>query len=116
MMDWLAELERLAKTIGALPSGVERANAKGALALFVCANLPAILAMGGERDALRRDVDRLRENLKHSHGRFLNINICLSSGGTKREAIAIADLGEDCIKGYLDYHPAPPQEKPDGLD
>lgn len=53
--------------------------------------------------ALEATVERLRDNLRHSQGRFLNINICLSSGGTKREAIAIADLGEDCIKGYLAY-------------
>jgi Lar family restriction alleviation protein len=49
------------------------------------------------------EIARYRENLKHSQGRFLNINIILSSGGTKREAIAIADLGENCIKGYLAY-------------
>jgi hypothetical protein len=46
---------------------------------------------------------RLRKNISHCQGRFLNINICLSSGGTKREAIAIADVGEDCCKGYLAY-------------
>lgn len=55
---------------------------------------------------LREENARLRVNLTHSQGRFLNINICLSSGGTKREAIAIADLGEDCIKGYLTYDSA----------
>jgi len=47
------------------------------------------------------EIERLREALRHSQGRFLNINICLSSGGTKREAIAIADVGEDCIKMAL---------------
>ena len=58
--------------------------------------------------ALQSEIARLRDNLRHSQGRFLNINICLSSGGTKREANAIADLGEDCIKGYLEYPSASP--------
>ena len=50
---------------------------------------------------LEADVTRYRTNLTHCQGRFLNINIALSSGGSKREAIEIADLGEDCCKGYL---------------
>lgn len=45
---------------------------------------------------------RLWDVLGHSKGRFLNINIALSSGGTKREAIMIAVLGEDCIKMAFD--------------
>lgn len=49
-------------------------------------------------------VERLHwreEALRHAQGRFLNINIALSSGGTKREAIGIADVGEDCCKMAL---------------
>ena len=49
----------------------------------------------------KAEIARLRKALRHSQGRFLNINICLLSGGTKREAIAIADVGEDCIKMAL---------------
>jgi hypothetical protein len=56
-----------------------------------------------ELTRLTTENARLRANISHCQGRFLNINICLSSGGTKREAIAIADLGEDCCKGYLAY-------------
>lgn len=40
----IAELEALAAYVVRLPSGVERANAKAELALFVTHNLPAILA------------------------------------------------------------------------
>jgi hypothetical protein len=47
------------------------------------------------------EIERLRDALRHAQGRFLNINICLSSGGSKREAITIADVGEDCIKMAL---------------
>lgn len=42
--DQIAELEALAAYVVRLPSGVERANAKAELALFVTHNLPAILA------------------------------------------------------------------------
>ena len=47
------------------------------------------------------EIERLRTNISHCQGRFLNINIILASGGTKREAIALADVGEDCCRGYL---------------
>ena len=40
----IAELEALAAYVVRLPSGVERANAKAELALFVTHNLPVILA------------------------------------------------------------------------
>ena len=40
----IAELEALVAYVVRLPSGVERANAKAELALFVTHNLPAILA------------------------------------------------------------------------
>ena len=50
---------------------------------------------------LRAENARLREALSHAQGRFLNINIALSSSGTKREAIRIADVGEDCAKNAL---------------
>lgn len=50
---------------------------------------------------LRAENARLKEALSHAQGRFLNINIALSSGGTKREAIRIADVGEDCAKNAL---------------
>lgn len=49
----------------------------------------------------REQCEALAEALSHAQGRLLNINIALSSGGTKREAIRIADLGEDCIKHVL---------------
>lgn len=47
------------------------------------------------------------EAIRHAQGRFLNINIALSSGGTKREAIAIADVGEDCCKMALNRENLP---------
>jgi hypothetical protein len=54
-------------------------------------------------ESLTAENARLRNNISHCQGRFLNINICLSSGGTKHEAIRMADMGEDCCKGYLTF-------------
>lgn len=53
---------------------------------------------------LERRLADAQDTLRHSQGRFLNINIGLTSGGSKREAIEIADIGEDCIKMYFDRH------------
>lgn len=53
---------------------------------------------------MQDEVIRLREALKHAQGRFLNINIALTTDRSKAvdTAITWADLGEDCIKMALD--------------
>lgn len=58
---------------------------------------------GEEFSALLAENARLREALKFAQGRFLNINIALSTdrGKAVNEAIRIADNGEDCIKMLL---------------
>lgn len=61
----------------------------------------ALVPLLTEIRELRAENARLKEALSHAQGRFLNINIALSSGGTKREAIRIADVGEDCAKNAL---------------
>lgn len=79
-------------------------------------NVPQIIALM-EREAQMREAlldaqEKLHwreEALRHATGRFLNINICLSSGGTKREAIAIADTGEDACKMALAREELPVQ-------
>ena len=71
--------------------------------VFAAHRIAAEAAKDAEIAALQATVARLRENISHCQGRFLNINIALSSGGTKAEAIRIADVGEDCCKGYLTY-------------
>jgi hypothetical protein len=62
-----------------------------------------IAALHADNERLASENARLRENIRHCQGRFLNINITLSSGGSKIEAIQIAYIGEDCCKGYLEY-------------
>lgn len=60
-----------------------------------------ITALEAEKAELVERLHWREEALRHAQGRFLNINIALSSGGTKREAIGIADVGEDCCKMAL---------------
>jgi len=68
------------------------------------ANAIASISIVNERaDAMQAEIDRYRDDLRLCRARFMDIIIVLSRGGTKREAIAIADLAEDCIKGYLVY-------------
>ena len=76
----------------------KEATTNAALIVAARNSAPALLT---EIRELRAENARLREALGHAQGRFLNINIALSSGGTKREAIRIADVGEDCAKNAI---------------
>lgn len=60
--------------------------------------------MAEELRQLRVANANLKLHLRHAQGRFLNINIALTTyrGKGVNEAIQYADVGEDCIKMALD--------------
>lgn len=99
--DQIAELEALAAYVVRLPSGVERANAKAELALFVTHNLPAILAALKAQqpdDAMVERVARRKFPILGSRGASIDWQLVEDHGrqvmGNHRQTVArLAERG-----------------------